>query len=91
MLGLREALHQLEEWGTQLLKRRVGKLHLRLDPERPRDPKPPPRLDRVLEQGGLADARVAMHHQHAPMPAAHAGQQPVEHLKLTFPPQQPPS
>ena len=91
MLGLREALHEREERGTQLLHRRERELHLRLDPERPGDPKPAPGLDRVLEQGGLADARFAMHHQHAAAPAADAVQQPVEHLALAFPTEQLPS
>ena len=91
MLGLRETLHELEERRTQLLNRRERELHLRLDPGRPGDPKLARRLDRVLEQRGLADARFAVHHQHAAAPAAHAVQQPVEHLALAFPADQLPS
>ena len=71
-LGRREAQHNLEERGTQLLDRRERELHLPLDPERPDDPKPARRLDRVVEQRGLADARFAMDHQHAATPAANA-------------------
>ena len=41
-----------------------GELHLPLDPDGPGDPELPRRLDRVLEQRGLADARLAVHHQH---------------------------
>ena len=91
MLGLRETVHKLEERGTQLLNRRERELHLRFDPGRPGDPKLAPSLDRVLEQRGLADARFAVHHQHAAAPAAHAVQQPVEHLALAFPAEQLPS
>jgi hypothetical protein len=89
-LGLREALHELEERGTELLNRRERELHLRLDPERPGDPELGPSLGCVLEQGGLADARVAVHHQHAPVPAVHAVKQPIEHLTFAFPAEQPP-
>ena len=91
VLRLREAPHKLKERGAQLLNRRERELHLRLDPGRPRDPKPPPSLDRVLKQRGLADARVAMHHQHAATTAAHTVHQPVEHLPLALPAEQPPS
>ena len=91
MLGLRKTVEKLEERGTQLLNRCERELHLRFDPGRPGDPKPAPSLDRVVEQRGLADARFAMHHQHAATPAAHAVQQPVEHLALAFPAEQPPS
>jgi hypothetical protein len=62
---LRQPLPELEERGTELLNRRERELHLRLDPEGPGDPKLACSGDRVLEQRGLADARFAMHHQHA--------------------------
>ncbi|HWD76182.1 MAG TPA: hypothetical protein VG371_13655 [Solirubrobacteraceae bacterium] len=91
VLGLRETVQKVQERGTQLLNRRERELHLRFGPGRPRDPKPPRSLDRVLEQRRLADARFAMHHPHAATPAAHAVQQPVEHLPLAFPADQPPS
>ena len=87
MLGLREALHELEERGTQLLDRRVRELHLRLDPERPGDPKPASRLDRVLEQRGLADAGLSTHHKSPAVPAGRGLQQPAERLALTLPPE----
>jgi hypothetical protein len=85
VLGLREALDVLEERGTQLLNRRERELHLGLDPERPGDPKPPSRLDRVLEQCGLADARLSTHHQNPAVPAGRGPQQPIERLALTLP------
>ena len=91
VLRPREAFYKLEERGTQLLNRCEWELHLRFDPGCPGDPKLAPSLDRVLEQRRLADARFAIHHQHAPAPAAHAVQQPVEHLALAFPAEQLPS
>jgi hypothetical protein len=91
MLGLWEVLRELEERGAQLLNRRERELHLRLDAGRCGDPEFAPGLGGVLEEGGLADARFAMHHQHAAMPAAHAVQQPVERLAFAFPAMQPPS
>ena len=53
---------KLEERRAQLLKRRERKLHLSLDPGGAGDPKPLAPADRVLEQSGLADARL----RHAP-------------------------
>jgi hypothetical protein len=46
---------------------------LRLDPEGPGDLKLAPSLGRVLEQGGLADAGFALHHQHAAASTAQFG------------------
>jgi hypothetical protein len=88
VLGLRETVRKVEERGTQLLSRRERELHLRFDPGRPGDPKLARSLDRILEERRLADARFAMHDQHAAAPAAHAVQQPVEHLALAFPAEQ---
>ena len=85
VLGLRQPPPEVEERQTQLLNRRERELHLRLDPRGPGDPKLGCSLDRVLEQRGLADARLSVHHQHAATPAAYAGQQPVEYLALALP------
>jgi hypothetical protein len=46
-------------------------------PGRQGDPEAAPSLKRVLEQGGLADARLAVQHQHAAA-TEHGVQQPVE-------------
>jgi hypothetical protein len=91
VLGLREALEKLDERGTELLNGRKWELHLRLDPGGPGDPKSSRSLDRVLERGGLANAGVATHDQHAPVSAAHIVKQLVEHLELVLPAEQPPS
>ena len=88
VLRLWEALYKLEERGAQLLNRGERELHLRFDPGRLGGPKLARSLDRVVEQRRLADARFAMHYQHAAVPAAHAVQQPVEHLPLTLPAEQ---
>jgi hypothetical protein len=82
VLGLWESLQERDERPTQLLCRTVRELHLRLDPTGPSDAKPPPCLDRVLEQRGLADARLSVHHQDAAVPAACRLEEPVERLAL---------
>jgi hypothetical protein len=91
VLGLRETVQQVEERGTQLLNRCERELHLRFDPPRPGDPKLARGLNRVFEQCRFADARYAVHHHQDAAPAAHAVQQPVEHLALAFPAEQPPA
>ncbi len=88
---MRETVEKIEKRGTQLLNRCERELHLRFDPGRPSDPKLARSLDRVLEQSRLADACFAVHHQHAAAPAAHAVQEPIEHLALALPADQLPS
>ena len=90
-LRLWEALHQLEKRGAQLLNRRERKLYLRLDPDRPDDPKPPRGLDRLLEQRRLANTRLPVYHQHVAAPTSHFVQQPLEHLALALPTDQSPA
>jgi hypothetical protein len=46
------------------LKRRERELHLPIDADGPRHAKVWCRLDRVLKQRGLADARLTVHDQH---------------------------
>ena len=48
------------------------------------------RLDGVLEQRGLADARIAVHHEDGAVTVAGAVQQPLEHGQLALPAEQPP-
>ena len=71
-LRMREAFGELEDRRAQLLKRRVRELHLPFDTDGAGDPELPPRLDRVLQQRGLADARLSVHHQDPAAPAARA-------------------
>jgi hypothetical protein len=88
VLGVRKALHELEERRAQLLNRREREFHLGLDPERPGDPKLRCGADRVLEKRRLSDARFAVHRQHSAAPSAGPAEQPVEHLGLAFPAEQ---
>jgi hypothetical protein len=90
-LGLRQALHELEDRRAQLLPRRERQLHLRLDPGGSQDAKLRRRLDRPLQQGGLADARLSVHDQDAGFPVARGSQQPLKHLALAVPADQLPS
>ena len=62
-LRIGKALDELEHRRTEPLQRRVVELHLPLDTSSPNDAKIPARLDRVLEQRGLADAGVSVHHE----------------------------
>jgi hypothetical protein len=91
VLGLRQPFPEVEERRAQLLNRCERELHLSFDPEGPADPKFGSVLHRVLEQCGLAHARLAPQHQHAAPAGAHAVQQPVERLALAFPAEQRPS
>jgi hypothetical protein len=76
---------------AQLLNHRGREFHFRLDPGRAGDPKLGTGLGGIIEQGGLADARFAVHHQHAAAALAHALQQPVEQLAFALPAEQPPA
>ena len=87
-LGRGEAFQELQTWRAQLVKGGVRELHLLLDPERSDDLELPPRLDRVLQQCRLADARLSVHHEDAAVPAACGLEEPVEHLALAAPPEQ---
>ncbi|HMJ37474.1 MAG TPA: hypothetical protein VK501_26450 [Baekduia sp.] len=81
-LGLREALHELEEGRAQVLKRRERQLHLALDADGAGDAERRARLDRVLQQGRLADARLSVQHEDAAAAVARGPQKPVEHFAL---------
>ena len=87
-LRIGQALHELEARRAQLLQRREGELHLSLDPDRAGDAEVRRRLDRVLEQRGLADARLAVDHQHAAVTVARGLEQPLEHVALALPAEQ---
>ena len=67
------------------MERGERELHLPLDSAGSGDVIPLACLDRVLEQRGLADARLSMHHQDAAVPAARGLDQPVEHGTLALP------
>ncbi len=81
-LRVRQALHELEARRGELLKRRIGKVHLALDADCPGDAKRARHLDGVSQQGGLADAGLAVNDQHTAVPRARGLKQPVNGLAL---------
>ena len=89
-LRIGQTLDELEDRRTELLERRVVELHLPLDARGPDDAEVLARLDRVLEQRGLADAGVAVHDEDGAVTVPRGIQQPLEHLALALPAEQPP-
>ena len=83
-LGVWEPLHQREKRRTQVLQRRKRQLHLALDAARAGDAELSLRLDRVIQQRRLADARLAVQHQDAAAAVARRPQQPVDRLALAL-------
>ena len=63
---------------AQLVQRREGQLHLRLDTLRPCHLEVLRGIGRVTQQRGLADARLAAHHQRPAVPRPDVREQPVE-------------
>ena len=61
------------------------KLHLRLDTHGARDAAVRRLLDQVLQQRGLAHARLAAHDQGPALTRANSVDQPVEHIELVAP------
>ena len=89
-LRIREPLEELEDRRAELLQRRVVELHISFDARGPNDAKTVARLDRVVEQRGLADAGVSVHDKYGAVAAPGGIQQPLEHRALTLPAQQTP-
>jgi hypothetical protein len=77
-LGLRQVVQAAQHRGAQLLQPGERQLHLGLDPRRPGDPAPGRRPDEVVEQSGLADARLAPHDQHLALAAPDGRQETVQ-------------
>src|SRR5262249_18946302 len=88
-LRRREALDQLEERRAELPQPPQGEPHPPLDSEGAGDPELSAGLGRIVQERGLADARLAVQHQRAAVSAARGLQQPFEHLALTLPAEQP--
>ncbi len=65
-----------------MLDGRERELHLGFDPGGAEDPKPVRTIDRVFQQGGLADTAFAVEDQHAAARVARGLQQSVESLTL---------
>ena len=89
-LRIRKTLDELQDRRAELLQRRVVELHLPLDARSPDDAKVLARLDRVLEQCGLADAGVAVHDEDGAVTVPRGIQQPLEHRAFALPADEPP-
>jgi hypothetical protein len=72
----------------QLVQPGKGELHLRLDPRGAQHAAARRMLDDVLEQRGLAHARLATHHQRPALTRADSLDEPVEHRELAAPARQ---
>jgi hypothetical protein len=88
-LGLRKAFHEVEHRRAQLLKRRVWELHFRIDPCGLERPEVSRVLELVLDDGALADARLAVDDQDPATAAACGVKQPVDRFELPFPAEEP--
>src|SRR4051812_30392630 len=84
-LGARQALEPIQHRRAQLLQAGERQLHLGLDSDGPHDSHPRCRVDRVLQQGGLTDPRLASHHQSPALTPTDRLEVPVERLTLTAP------
>ena len=60
-----------------------GDLHLGFDARRAGDPASSRGHRQMMQQGGLADARLAMQHQHPTLTRSHPGHEPTQLLTLT--------
>ena len=74
---------------AQLMQTREGQLHLRLHASRARHPASSRPSGHVIQQHGLAYARVAVHHQGPALSGPGRLDKPVEHLALASPVCQP--
>jgi hypothetical protein len=83
-----EALTESKDRRAQLLHSSEWELHLTLDPGCAKDLQHRGLLGRVIEQGGLADAGLAMNDKRAPESVAGRLHQPVKVGSLAFPTQQ---
>src|SRR6478672_12441291 len=79
--------HQVEAWRAELLDGRERELHLPFDPDRAHDGEIGTSLGRVIEQRGLADARLSVHRQHLAMALSRRREHAVERTKLALPSQ----
>jgi hypothetical protein len=75
----------IEHRRAELVKPSEGQLHFRLYPSHVRDARAHGLTSSVLEQGRLADARLAAEHQRGAPPIASQSQEPVELLTFGLP------
>jgi hypothetical protein len=81
-LRVGQPLHPVEHRRAELMDARERELHLGFHARRPRDATPRRALHEVVEQRGLADARLAPQDQHAAVAGAHVVHQPRQRLAL---------
>ena len=84
-LRTRQTLEPIQKRRAELLQPGERELHLGLDARRSRDATLRRPLHQVVQQGGLADPRLAAHDQHLAPPRPHALQQPLDRLALVTP------
>src|SRR4051794_14007528 len=87
-LRIRQVLDEIEARRAQLLERREREFHLPFDSVGASDPEVRSRPNRILEQGGLADARVPVYDEDAAVAVPRGSQQAVEPLALALPAKQ---
>jgi hypothetical protein len=87
-LGSREAIDAIEHWCAELVQAGVGKLHLRLDADRPKNPQARSRADQILEQRRLARSGLASHKEDTTVALPDRGDRAVQESALRVPTEQ---
>ena len=82
-LRARQMPETAEHRCAQRMQAGERELHLGLDARRPGDPASRRGHRQVLQQGGLADARLAAKHQHPALARSHSGDEPIQLITLT--------
>jgi hypothetical protein len=85
VLRTRKPFQTIQQWRAQLMKRRKGQLHFRLDAGCPDHGQIVCGVDHVREQRRLPDSGLAHHHHHAAASAARAVQHSIQYRALFSP------
>ncbi len=85
----RETLDDIQHWRAQLVQRGERELHLRLDTRGTCDTASRRSGRHVVQQGRLAQARLADHYQPTTLTCANSINQPVKHVAFAAPARQP--
>ena len=75
----------LQERSAELLQTCERELYLRFDARRPRDLAPGRTVTQIVQQGGLADARLSAQHQDPALACPHALYQPTQRFAFAVP------
>jgi hypothetical protein len=84
-LRIRQVTEPVEQRRAQLMQAGERQLHLMLHAGRAHDAACRCPREQVVEQGGLADARLSPEHQHAALASPHTLQEPLQRLALAAP------